>query len=244
MFAPSEPKTTGNSTDDPVVVADTVKAPPWKADRTPANQTRNQSRPSHSQTPSAAAAASFRHRCCDRSSSRSRVNDALHRHEVEVVATAVQGELEDAVRRIVLDQLLAAGVVNDVWFAPPVPTMNSVMPLVGSACPRRVLGSEALVGVIVPGQDHVGVRVVELLHDRRGVGGGTAAARPQGDVPVGEQALVLVRREIACQPASLRARRTTPPGVAAVRVDRDQVPATDVEAVPTLAGRSLLAAPE
>ena len=112
--------------------------------------------------------------------------------------------------------------------------------VLGICNPRRVLWREPLVDVIVAVENHISVRADELLHHRCGVDLGPSSARPQRDVPVGEQALVAVRGEIAREPASLRARGLASARVAAVRVECDQMPLADVQAVPPLAWRPFL----
>src|SRR5687767_12781057 len=51
-----------------------------------------------------------------------------------------------------------------------------------------------------------------------------------------------MRREVGLEPLALRRRRAAAAGAAAVRVERDDVPASDVERVPALAAGSRSAA--
>src|SRR6266498_389696 len=98
---------------------------------------------------------------------------------------------------------------------------------------------EALIVVVMAGEDHIGVRfdqeVPDVGHPLRVA---MLAGREAGLVPVGERAEASVLREVALEPLVLNAARRTAAdavrslSVVALAVERDQMPRTNVVAVP------------
>ena len=99
----------------------------------------------------------------------------------------------------------------------------------------RILRIEAFVNMVVAVENHVRVGRVELLPEPVAVLRRSASRAEERDVPVGQDALVRVRREVGRQPQALRRSWDAAADIAAIRVERDQVPGPDVEAVPALA---------
>ena len=157
--------------------------------------------------------------------------------ELPVVASRMEGQLEQAEGRRVSDEAVRGDVCD-----------RGVVVAAGSHCeladpgdvvelPARGLRGEALVDVVVAVEDDVGVGSVEGVPERLGVRRRPPSGAEQRDVPVGGDALARVGGQVRRQPLPLGRSRAATPGVAAVRVQRDQVPRPDVVAVVALAGR-------
>ena len=104
----------------------------------------------------------------------------------------------------------------------------------------RRLRREALVDVVVAIEDDVRVRGVQQVPEGMGVLVCASAGAEERDVPVREQTLMGMRGQVGGKPVVLRAPRSTAAGLRAVRVQSDEMPAPDVEAVPPLTGVSLV----
>ncbi len=97
-----------------------------------------------------------------------------------------------------------------------------------------ILQIKALVIMVMPVQDHVCMGCVQKIPERLAVGGCPSARAEQRNMPEGQGALVKVRRQVSLQPAILRRSRAAAAHVAAVRIQGDQMPGTDIETVPAL----------
>ena len=96
------------------------------------------------------------------------VNDPTAGRKRHSYALDAERELEDAeARRVARLAVRRARVGNVRRLLPPVPTTNWRMPRARSSVAVRRLRREALVVVVVPDEDEVGVRVVERLPERR-----------------------------------------------------------------------------
>src|SRR5215217_6590364 len=81
---------------------------------------------------------------------------AFHRHELPIIATRVEGELQDAVGVIVVDLSVLIGPLNlVVALAPAGSDYELTDALLGVPRATRVLRCEALVVVVMGGEDHV-----------------------------------------------------------------------------------------
>ena len=155
--------------------------------------------------------------------------------ELPVVAVRAQGELEDAEARVVarLEGGCVAGGDRRDAVVLPTGAHDELTDPVAVREPCRALGRVALVVVVaVTVQHDVGPRRVEVVPELRRLG---VVSEPPGVesrvVPVGEGAHVRMRGEVALEPLLLRAAVPAAAHEVAVRVERDQVPAADVEAV-------------
>src|SRR3954462_12675425 len=92
--------------------------------------------------------------------------------------------------------------------------------------------------MVVAGQDDVRVGCVECVPEVARVLVRATARAEQRDVPIGERADVLVRGEVRLQPLALRAPVVAAARLAALRIERDQVPAGEVPRVVTLRARA------
>src|SRR5438552_9718955 len=102
---------------------------------------------------------------------------------------------------------------------------------------ERVLRSEPLVVVGMTDEDQIGIAVVEGLPQICHIGFTRYQASTETRVvPVRERASRRVRGEIGAQPRFLGRSRATAADEDAVAVQRDDVPAAEVVAVPTLRG--------
>src|SRR5262249_40906748 len=105
--------------------------------------------------------------------------------------------------------------------------------------PARRAGGEALVVVVVSGEDDVRPRGVEVLPE--GCGDRIVpveTGREPRVVPVGERAPGPMRREAATKPPLLGRARPAASDRGAVGVQRDEMPRADVEGVVPLPGRT------
>src|SRR3990170_1442040 len=158
-----------------------------------------------------------------------------HRDEPPVVAVGVQRELEDAEGVRVADLAvrfgapervvaLAAGADDEV------PDAVRVGPLVG------ILRGDPLVAVVVPVQHDIRTRLVERLPERFRPRAVAMPARGEaGMVPVGKRARRRMGGKIVPQPPLLGRALVAAADLIAVRVEGDDVPVADVEAVVALA---------
>src|SRR5437870_5803731 len=154
------------------------------------------------------------------------------RHEPPVVAVVVQGQLEHPEGLVVADLAVGIHPIDGVVAAPPsaddeLPdTSHRVGPSV------RVLRREALVVVIMTNEHDVGSRRVQLTPEAVGqLLVAVAAGAESGVVPVGERALGAVSCQVGLEPPALRAREIATSDRPTVRVQRDEMPRTDVIAV-------------
>src|SRR5215217_4637691 len=161
-----------------------------------------------------------------------------YRDEAPVVARLVEGQLQDAEVVVLGDlavgdqRIQSAGEEGTARADHELP--NSSLPI---HVPARAERREALVVVAVCHQGDLGVSVVERLPERlhacRTAVVPGAVARM---VPIRQRAVGRMRSKIGPEPALLcRAGAAAAGHLAAVRVERDQMPAADVEAVIALA---------
>src|SRR5207302_4886901 len=155
------------------------------------------------------------------------------RDELPVVGTVAQRELEDPVVPAA-HFAVGDGGPQRVGARAPGPDHefpNAALPARGTVGRLR---REALVVVLVPGEDDVGTVIVQRLPQRLRYGRAQmrGAGTESRDVPVGEGALRRVRREVGAEPLLL--------GRACAHVDlgvqRYDVPAAEIVAVVALAG--------
>ncbi len=156
------------------------------------------------------------------------------RHELPVVAARPERELQDAVRPVFADLAVRSDVheAGVVRAAGPDDERPDAAHWISHTV--RCLLCEALVRVVVRGQDQIGIGLVERVPEGLVPVVVTATGAEQRLVPVRQGAGVRVGRKVLSQPLTLRRVLAAPAGLAAVGVEHDHVPGADVVAVVAL----------
>src|SRR5262245_9364066 len=157
---------------------------------------------------------------------------ADRRTEPPGVGAPPERQLEDAEARVVTDLT----VLRDAWQPSQAlaarPDDELADPSRAVDLSARTLRCEALVVVVVPDEHDRRAGVVERRPEGRVVVAATVLTRREVRVvPVGERAARRAGREVAAEPLLLRAPRFAAANLLAVRVERDQVPPGEIEAV-------------
>src|SRR2546425_11848854 len=154
-------------------------------------------------------------------------------NELPVVAARVERQLEDAERVPVAHLTVRLRGTRDRVVVLAAGADDELANAAGRVrCAGRRLGREALIVVVVPVEDDVCARVVEVLPDR--LHRDRVAVLPGAEarvMPVGERARRSMSRQVSAQPRLLPRARLAAAYSRAVAVDDDDVPGAELVAV-------------